>query len=97
MFEVGPVFKKDLTQETVASGILVGKKTSSTWVNNDEEFNVINAKENAHRCYEHLSNRRYDILAEDMRLAHLALSSILGQNPTEELLDEIFTNFCIGK
>ena len=58
---------------------------------------LINAKENAHRCYEHLSNRRYDILAEDMRLAHLALSSILGQNPTEELLDEIFTNFCIGK
>ena len=27
MFEVGPVFKEDLTQETIASGILVGKKT----------------------------------------------------------------------
>ena len=46
MFEVGPVFKKDLTQETIASGILVGKKTSSTWINSDEEFNVIDAKEN---------------------------------------------------
>ena len=45
MFEVGPVFKKDLTQETIASGILVGKKTSSTWINNDEEFNAIDAKE----------------------------------------------------
>ena len=37
--------KKDLTQETIASGILVGKKTSSTWINNDEEFNAIDAKE----------------------------------------------------
>ena len=46
MFEVGPVFKEDLKQETIASGILVGKKTSSTWINNDEEFNVIDAKEN---------------------------------------------------
>ncbi len=45
MFEVGPVFKEDLTQETIASGILVGKKISSTWINNDEEFNVIDAKE----------------------------------------------------
>ena len=45
MFEVGPVFKEDLTQETIASGILVGKKTSSTWINSDEEFNAIDAKE----------------------------------------------------
>ncbi len=38
-----------------------------------------------------------DFLAEELRLSHLAISSILGQNPTEDLLTEIFTNFCIGK
>ena len=58
---------------------------------------LLDAQENAYRCFDHLSRQRYDILAEDMRLAHLALSSILGQNPTEELLEEIFTSFCIGK
>ena len=45
MFEVGPIFKNNLTQETVASGILVGKKVSSTWTDNDQDFNVIDAKE----------------------------------------------------
>ena len=38
-----------------------------------------------------------DILAEELRLSHMAISSILGQNPTEDLLTEIFTSFCIGK
>ena len=38
-----------------------------------------------------------DVLAEELRMAHLAISSILGQNPTEDLLTEIFTSFCIGK
>ena len=38
-----------------------------------------------------------DFLAEELRLSHIAISSILGQNPTEDLLTEIFTSFCIGK
>ncbi len=46
MFEVGPVFNSDLSQEIIASGILVGKKMSSTWVANDANFNVFDAKEN---------------------------------------------------
>lgn len=46
MFEVGPVFKNDLSQETIASGILVGKKINSTWTHQDEDFDVIDAKEN---------------------------------------------------
>jgi phenylalanyl-tRNA synthetase beta chain len=46
MFEVGPIFKSDLSQETIASGILVGKKTNSTWTHQDEYFDVIDAKEN---------------------------------------------------
>ena len=45
MFEVGPVFKNNLTQETIASGILGGKKVSSTWIDNDQHFNAIDAKE----------------------------------------------------
>ena len=45
MFEVGPVFKSNLSQETIASGILVGKKISSTWTDNDQDFNAIDAKE----------------------------------------------------
>ena len=42
------------------------------------------------------NEKALDFLAEELRLSHLAISSILGQNPTEDLLTEIFTSFCIG-
>ncbi len=38
-----------------------------------------------------------DILAEELRLAQLALNSITGAFTSDDLLGEIFNNFCIGK
>ena len=46
---------------------------------------------------ENIIQGNFDFSAEELRLAHMALSSILGQNSTEDLLNEIFNNFCIGK
>ena len=48
-------------------------------------------------CENAANEKSLDILAEELRLSHMAISSILGQNPTEDLLTEIFTSFCIGK
>jgi tRNA modification GTPase len=38
-----------------------------------------------------------ELLAEDLRLAHQSLGEITGQVSPDELLGEIFANFCIGK
>jgi tRNA modification GTPase len=38
-----------------------------------------------------------DVLAEELRLAHLALCQITGEFSSEDLLGEIFSRFCIGK
>ena len=38
-----------------------------------------------------------DLFAEDLRLAHDALSEITGAFTADDLLGEIFANFCIGK
>ena len=38
-----------------------------------------------------------DIFAEELRLAQIALDSITGAFSTDDLLEEIFNNFCIGK
>jgi tRNA modification GTPase len=38
-----------------------------------------------------------ELLAEQLRLAHDALASIMGSNTPEDLLGEIFSRFCIGK
>lgn len=40
---------------------------------------------------------RWELFAEDLRLAQQALSEISGEFTTEDLLGEIFGRFCIGK
>lgn len=46
-----------------------------------------------------LAERRIqlELLAEELRLAQLALSSITGEFSADDLLGEIFSRFCIGK
>jgi tRNA modification GTPase len=39
----------------------------------------------------------YDLVAEDMHSAIRALNSLIGHVDVENLLDEIFSSFCIGK
>ena len=40
---------------------------------------------------------RWELFAEELRLAHLALGSIIGEFTADDLLGEIFSRFCIGK
>ncbi len=40
---------------------------------------------------------KYELAAEDMRTAIRALESIVGRVDVENLLDEIFASFCLGK
>lgn len=40
---------------------------------------------------------RYDLAAEDLRHATRALESLVGRVDVENLLDEIFSSFCVGK
>ena len=39
----------------------------------------------------------YELVAEDLRMAHAALTRILGEDSDEALLTEIFSRFCMGK
>ena len=41
--------------------------------------------------------RAGELLAEELRLAQLALSEITGEFTTDDLLGRIFSSFCIGK
>lgn len=44
-----------------------------------------------------LSDRVLDLFAEELRLAHQALTSITGEFTSDDLLGVIFSRFCIGK
>jgi tRNA modification GTPase len=39
----------------------------------------------------------WELFAEELRLAQVALGAITGEYRADELLGEIFTRFCIGK
>lgn len=43
------------------------------------------------------SHRAGELLAEDLRLAHLSLCEITGEFTSDDLLGRIFSSFCIGK
>ena len=88
----------DLIRDRVDEDFIKVEKAEDLYLARSRHVDhLMDAKECINRCPSHISDCKYDILSEDMRNAHIALSSILGQNPTEELLNKIFTSFCIGK
>jgi len=42
-------------------------------------------------------NRRWEIFAEELKLAQEALAGITGEFTADDLLGEIFSRFCVGK
>ena len=46
---------------------------------------------------EHFGTHDGELLAEDLRVAHEHLGSIVGEVSVDDLLGEIFASFCIGK
>ena len=56
-----------------------------------------NPKEYTTTGYQRDYQTQYDLFAEELRLAQMALSSITGEFTPDDLLGEIFGKFCIGK
>ena len=39
----------------------------------------------------------FEIVADDLRVSYVALGEIIGETYNEDILDEIFSKFCVGK
>ena len=39
----------------------------------------------------------FEIVADDLRISYVALGEIIGETYNEDILDEIFSKFCVGK
>jgi len=43
------------------------------------------------------NSQQLELVAEELRLAHVSLVAIMGGDVNEDLLDKVFSDFCIGK
>tara|TARA_B100000614_G_scaffold62493_2_gene55404 strand:+ start:2538 stop:3872 length:1335 start_codon:yes stop_codon:yes gene_type:complete len=90
------------------SGVELLKKALKSIRNLNNEKNLTLARErhieslkaslkNLYNASKYNDNQQLDLVGEELRRSHLHLQNILGGDVDEELLDEIFSNFCIGK
>ncbi len=55
------------------------------------------ALDHIYRVKKYNNTQELDIVAEELRLAHHAVDEIVGGQVNEELLQKVFSDFCIGK
>ena len=80
----------------LGSGELVQKNVSFS-IRERHMTSLLALKENLKTAIEHCVLGSEEILAENLKLARSNLDFILGKKYTEDLLGDIFNNFCVGK
>ena len=73
------------------------QKNASFSIRERHMTSLLALKENLKTAIEHCVLGSEEILAENLKLARSNLDFILGKKYTEDLLGDIFNNFCVGK
>lgn len=88
---------KDAIKEVVWSGAITAEMLQ-VMINSRHQDALKRARMATERTLEALqANRTLELVALDLRIAVSAVGEIVGQTSTEDLLDAIFSQFCIGK
>jgi tRNA modification GTPase len=88
---------KDAIKETIWSGE-VKAEMLQVMINSRHQDALNRARTAAQRSIEALrGNATLELVALDLRIAVAAVGEIVGKTTTEDLLDSIFGQFCIGK
>lgn len=87
---------KDRIKNSVFSG--AGSDMTDVMINSRHEEALRRAKSGIDRTIEAFQNgASLELAALDLRLAVNAIGEVVGKTTTEDLLDAIFSQFCIGK
>ncbi len=88
---------KDAIKGTVWSGVIPSEMLQ-VMINSRHEDALRRGREAAARALEALrAQLGLELAAQDLRQAAQAVGEIVGKTTTEDLLDSIFSQFCIGK
>jgi tRNA modification GTPase len=88
---------KDAIQDLVWSG-QVHARTAQVTINSRHQDALRRARESTHLALDALrADASLEFVALDLHLAVKAVGEIVGKTTTEDLLDSIFSQFCVGK
>jgi tRNA modification GTPase len=88
---------KDAIQSLVWSGEIKAEMLQ-VMINSRHQDALRRAREDTVRAIDGLrEDRHLELVAFDLRVAANAVGEIVGKTTTEDLLDSIFSQFCIGK
>ena len=88
---------KNLIVKTLAGSV---SHSGEVFINTERQRqSVLNCKQALLSSIEPLKNNEplFEITAHELRVAIECLSSFLGETTTDEILDSVFSNFCVGK
>jgi tRNA modification GTPase len=88
---------KDAVKELAWSGEIRADMLE-TMINSRHQAALLRGRESTQRTLDSLrSEHTLELVAMDLRIAVNAIGEIVGKTTTEDLLDSIFSQFCIGK
>jgi tRNA modification GTPase len=88
---------KDAIKDLAWSGEIAAGPVEAM-INSRHQAALVRAREAAQRSGDALrGNETLELAAMDLRIAVNAIGEIVGKTTTEDLLDSIFSQFCIGK
>ena len=88
----------DLLMDHLKCSAGLGETTETTFLSRRRHIDALEKTRDASLdAQSNLKSGRLECVAEDLRQAHQALGEITGQMSSDELLGQIFSNFCIGK
>ena len=88
---------KDAIRDAVWSG-KVGGEMNQVMINARHQEALQRARKHTMHTIEALrTNQTLELAAMDLRIATNAIGEIVGKTTTEDILDSIFSQFCIGK
>ena len=83
--------------ETKVEGLIGNEEKEAGPTRIRHVFNLRNSHKNLKKSLKELNNNNIELSAEYLRTASVSLGRIVGSIDVEEVLDQLFKGFCIGK